>query len=261
MNVKHTVSTLFAVSVLMSPLLANADTPPVFTPEQQAQIGKIAADYLVAHPEVLVQVSQKLQEQQQAQQQQALVTNVLANQQALLADKNTPVVGPQDAKVAVIEFFDYQCVYCSHLAPELEAAMKHSPQVKYIFKDWPIFADRWVNSLKAAERGLAVWQQKGPKAYITYHNAIYHSGHFEGALTDNDIDTATKAAGAATDIHAKDAQGIFSASNDLAQKMGLTGTPGLIIMPVKGASTDNTTVLPGAVSAGEITAAIERASK
>lgn len=261
MNVKYTVSTLFAVSALMSSLQANADALPTFTPEQQAQIGKIAADYLVAHPEVLVQVSQKLQEQQQEQQQQALLTNVLANQQALLADKNTPAVGPQDAKVAVIEFFDYQCVYCSHLAPELEAAMKQSPQVKYLFKDWPIFADRWENSLKAAERGLAVWQQKGAKAYITYHNAIYHTGHFEGALTDNDIVAATKAAGAAADIQAKDSQGIFSANNALAQKIGLTGTPGLIIMPAKGANAENTTVLPGAVSAEEISAAIARASK
>ena len=50
--------------------MARASAPqPVFTPEQEAKIGEIAAEYLVAHPEVLVAVSQKLQEQQEARQQ------------------------------------------------------------------------------------------------------------------------------------------------------------------------------------------------
>ncbi|EAY8179401.1 DsbA family protein, partial [Salmonella enterica] len=29
----------------------------VFTPEQEARIGQVAADYLLAHPDILVQVS------------------------------------------------------------------------------------------------------------------------------------------------------------------------------------------------------------
>jgi N-methylhydantoinase A/oxoprolinase/acetone carboxylase beta subunit len=38
---------------------------PLFSPEQEARIGEIAADYLVSHPEILVTVSHKLQEQQE----------------------------------------------------------------------------------------------------------------------------------------------------------------------------------------------------
>ncbi|QJF20033.1 thioredoxin domain-containing protein (plasmid) [Phytobacter diazotrophicus] len=79
---------------------------------------------MVAHPEVLVQVSQKLQQQQQESQQMALTLRVMNNQLALLRDADTPVVGPDTANVAVIEFFDYQCIYCSKLAPELEKVMK-----------------------------------------------------------------------------------------------------------------------------------------
>lgn len=62
----------------LSPVLAAS--APAFTPEQEAQIGKIAADYLVAHPEVLVQVSQKLQQQEQERQQMALTQKVMENQ-------------------------------------------------------------------------------------------------------------------------------------------------------------------------------------
>jgi hypothetical protein len=37
------------------------------TPEQEARIGKVAADYLLVHPEFLMEVSQKLQQQQHEQ--------------------------------------------------------------------------------------------------------------------------------------------------------------------------------------------------
>ncbi len=102
-------------------------------------MGEIAAEYLVAHPEVLVAVSQKLQEQQFA-------VRVMDNQAALLNDADTPAFGPENARVAVIEFFDYQCIHCSSVAPELEKVMKTHPDVRYVFKEWPIFGDRWKNS-------------------------------------------------------------------------------------------------------------------
>ncbi|QNQ22781.1 hypothetical protein HF650_14650 [Kosakonia sp. SMBL-WEM22] len=84
-------------------------------PEQEARIGKIAADYLLARPDVLVQVSQKLQQQQREQ--LGMRLKVMNNQAALLRDADKPVTGPAGAKVAVIEFFDYQCVFCRRLAP------------------------------------------------------------------------------------------------------------------------------------------------
>jgi hypothetical protein len=49
-------------------MMAAAADAATFTPEQEAQIGKMLADYLVAHPEVLLQASQKLQQIQEQQQ-------------------------------------------------------------------------------------------------------------------------------------------------------------------------------------------------
>ncbi|WP_309232531.1 DsbA family protein [Enterobacter sp. JMULE2] len=84
--------------------------------------------------------------------------------------------------MAVIEFFDYQCVFCSQFSPELEKVMKAQPDVRYIFKEWPIFGSRWEASQQAAHQCLAVWKEKGPEAYVTYHYAIYATGHFEGKI-------------------------------------------------------------------------------
>lgn len=121
---KHNVLLATIVTTYMCFLnAATAATPPVFTPEQEARIGQIATDYLVAHPEVLVTVSQKLQAQQRERQQQVFALNVMNHLQEIVADPDTPVVGPASASVAVIEFFDYQCVHCSRLAPTLEKVM------------------------------------------------------------------------------------------------------------------------------------------
>lgn len=48
-------------AALLCCLSSAAQPAGTFTPEQQAQIGRIAGDYLLAHPDILLQVSQKLQ--------------------------------------------------------------------------------------------------------------------------------------------------------------------------------------------------------
>lgn len=255
-----TLTILLVTTYICFDSMARASAPlPVFTPEQEAKISEIAAEYLVAHPEVLVVVSQKLQEQQEARQQLQFAVRVMDNQAALLNDADTPAFGPENARVAVIEFFDYQCIHCSSVAPELEKVMKTHTDVRYVFKEWPIFADRWENSQTAAERGLSVWKQKGAEAYVTYHNAIYATGNNEGDLTKEDIDRAAAKAG----WHDAGKENFTSAleKNDaLARTLGLTGTPGIVVMPATGATLINITVIPGAVLAETLEAAIQKAS-
>lgn len=53
-----TLSVMLAAGLLVSGVAGAAEKPAVaFTPEQEARIGEIAKDYLLAHPEVLVEVS------------------------------------------------------------------------------------------------------------------------------------------------------------------------------------------------------------
>lgn len=255
----HIKNTFLVTTFTSFIFTAHAAAPqPIFTPEQEARIGEIAADYLVAHPDVLVTVSQKLQEQQKNRQQTTYALKVMQNQQALLQDPDTPAFGPDTAKVAVIQFFDYQCTFCSRMAPEMEKVMQASPEVKFVFKEWPIFAGRWENSRTAAERGLAVWKAKGAGAYMTYHNDVFRTGHNEGNLTTDDIDQASRKAGLVLPATGESAQ-VLEKNNELAQSLGLTGTPGVIVMPLTGATPDTITVIPGLVQAPVILDAIKKA--
>ena len=260
LTVKRTALAVLMTSALLSGMANAAEkATPVFTPEQEARIGEIAKDYLLAHPEVVVEVSQKLQTQQQEKQQQAMTAAVIQHQAALLNDKGTPSYGPADAKVTVVEFFDYQCIYCARLAPELEKVIKANPDVRFVFKEFPIFGQRWPASLSAAKTGLQVWKQKGADAYLHYHNAIYATGHNEGKLTDADISAAAKAV--KLDVKtAPDVQGTLEGIGALAQQLGFSGTPALVVMPSSGASTDNVTVIPGFTDGETLNVAIQKAA-
>lgn len=260
MSLNTTLKALLTAGLVMSGPVLAAESPGVtFTPEQEARIGEIAKAYLLDHPEVLVEVSQKLQAQQQKKQQQMMSAAVLQNQTALLTDKGTPSYGPADAKVTVVEFFDYQCIYCAHQAPELEKVINANPTVRFVFKEWPVFASRWENSGLAAKTGLQLWQQKGADAYLKYHNALYATGHNEGKLTAEDINTAANAVKFDAKT-APDVLGTLDGINTLAQQLGLSGTPALVVLPSTGASASTVTVIPGFARADALQTAIDNAA-
>ncbi len=108
---KTSLLALATLAFLSLPVLADGKASAVagagFTPTQEARIGQVAADYLLAHPDILLQVSQKLQSQQLEKQRQAMTAAVLANQDALVKDRENPSYGPAEAKVVLVEFFDY----------------------------------------------------------------------------------------------------------------------------------------------------------
>lgn len=262
-NRYHAAALSLALSFTFTSLHADAAAPADFTAEQQARIGEIAADYLVAHPQVLIEVSKKLQAQQAAIKAQLMAQSVLKGHRLLMQLDGVPVKGPQNSKVIVTEFFDYECIACSMMAPVMEQVMASNPDVRFAFRDWTIFAGRYPESTQASRRGLDIWKQKGAEAYMTYHNGIYRTGHNEGKLTPADIEqVATAAGGGAENIATRTpSDSLIEGNNTLAELLGLTGTPGIIVMPAENATADNTTVIPGVVSAQVMQQAIDNAMK
>lgn len=229
-----------------------------FTPAQQSQIGTIAADYLRAHPEILIEMSQTLQAQEQEKQQKRTLSAVLESQPALLDDPDSPVLNPKGS-VAVVQFFDYQCIYCAKVAPVVKKFISLSPDVRYVYKEWPIFGGRWPASAEAAKAGVGIWKVKGANAYYRYHEAIYATGHNEGKLTSDDIRRAAKKAGAEPLVLSELSDAALKANDALAKRLGLQGTPAFIVLPVTGATAENISVLPGAVTLEALQAAVAKA--
>ncbi|WP_313678784.1 DsbA family protein [Pantoea vagans] len=248
-----------AISTVV-PAVSAAETAD-FSAAQQARIGEIAADYLVAHPEILIEVSKKLQARQADMQRNARVDAVLKGHRLLMQLENVPVKGPANSGVIVTEFFDYECSACSMMAPVMEKVMAANEDVRFAFRDWTIFATRYPESAQASRSGLEIFRKLGADAYMKYHNGIYGTGHNEGRLTSNDIKKAASAVGAQQVITQESglADRIIEANDSLAEMLGLTGTPGIIVMPSENATAANTTVLPGVVNEEVMQRAIELA--
>lgn len=256
--------TLIALAMLgtmsMNAFAADIDFSKL-TEKDKEEIGKIASEYIIKNPVVLVKASQELQKQQQDKQQEELkksAQTAVDNKEELLNDKNTPFTGAKDAEIAVVEFFDYNCVYCSKSAPELKEVMKNNPNVKFVFKEMPIFSNRFPESKYAAETGMRVLAEKGSEAYVTYHNAIYDTGHFEGNLTKADVDASAKLAGVDTSVKAKKDYSEQIAKNmALSAKIKISGTPAFIFMKTKDTTVDNTLVVMSALNKEQLQEIIE----
>lgn len=107
--------------------------------------GSRVKTYLLQNPEVLQEVSLALD--QKAQQQQIvdnrrktaeITARAAANPGLLAVDGRDAAFGPADAKVTVIEFFDFRCPGCKATAPEVLRMIQAHPDVRFVFKEWPI---------------------------------------------------------------------------------------------------------------------------
>ena len=90
----------------------------------------------------------------------------LKQQNVILKDPGTAVLGAKDPEVTVVEYFDYNCPYCRKLAPSIHALIESDRKVAVVFKEWPIFGGI---SVYAARCALASqWQGK----YLAAHDAL-----------------------------------------------------------------------------------------
>ena len=125
-----------AVAIVFGAALAGA-----FPQRAAAVDGRQIRAYMLAHPDILVDMSNALQDQQAATEdrtQQAALRAV--GLKAFFAPKVAFVTGPADAKATIVELFDYNCVHCRNTFPALKKYYEaHKNNTRFAFVDFPIF--------------------------------------------------------------------------------------------------------------------------
>lgn len=187
--------------------------------------------YLLQNPEILQEVSLKLEQQaQQVQVAQARVhaqemtARIAANPSLLRIDARDPAFGPADARVTVVEFFDFRCPGCKSTAPEVLRLIQAHPDVRFVFKDWPILDRGTEETSHYAARAAQAAHRQGK--YLPVFRALMAEPALNKAAVDRILAAngvampAAQAAMAGPEIarHLADIQ--MSASN-----LGLQGTP------------------------------------
>jgi protein-disulfide isomerase len=140
----------------------------------------------------------------------------------------TPVRGPQDAKVTVVEFSDFHCPFCKRVQPTLTQLLARYPKdVKLVYKHLPL--DQLHPQARRAAEASWCAQQQG--RFWEYHDVLYSGG------PDGSDATLAAAAGRVGLDATKYQQCMASgeASREVQKhveegsRYGVTGTPGFFI--------------------------------
>ena len=83
----------------------------------------------------------------------------------------SPSKGPADARVTVVEFADFQCPHCAELWEALKTVEARYPQVRIVYKDFPLTTIHpWANT--ASLGGRCAFEQS-PAAFWKVHDSIF----------------------------------------------------------------------------------------
>ncbi len=195
---------------------------------EQANIEKIMHQYLVSHPEILIEMSNALRAKQETQQADTDKNLLQQHANQIFKQVDDPVTGNPQGTLTVVEFVDYNCGYCKRSAPLIQELLKKDKEIRYIYKEFPILSDTSVYASKAA---LAV-NALEPAKYEAFHNALM--AH-PGALKSNDdvMNVAKKQGLDWSKIVAKINDPAIdkkiATNHAIAQTLNITGTPAFII--------------------------------
>jgi protein-disulfide isomerase len=138
-----------------------------------------------------------------------------------------PARGPENAKVTIVEFSDFQCPFCSRAIKTVDDVVKqYDGKVRLVFRQFPL--DFHQQAAKAAEASLCAGDQG---KFWEYHDKLFanqqalqvedlkkYAGELslDAAKFGECLDSGTKAAQVSADLEA-------------GKKVGVNGTPAFFI--------------------------------
>ena len=162
-KISYSISLLLVAIALLMPVKATAQE---FTPQQNQQIQKMIQEYLFKNPKDLREAIIALQAYELRQQQKAARMALVAQEKSLYGSTVSYVAGNPNGDVTLIEFFDYNCAYCRRSMKDLMTLIDTDPNLKVIFKEFPILGE---GSFYAARAAVASIKQG---KYFEFHKAM-----------------------------------------------------------------------------------------
>ena len=172
--------------------------------------------------------------------------------EVLPGTKNEHIIGNSEAEVTIIEFSDFQCLYCGVFHPTVKQILEDYPErVRLVYKHFPLDQIH-PQARPAAEASECVFEQKGNDSFWEFSDGLFENQSRLGkdlyrelaekvGLSMDQFEECIASRKYKTNIEADYQEGI---------KAGVRGTP---------ASFVNGELVSGAVPYETLKAAIERA--
>ena len=220
---------LTLAAALLSPLSADAfDLTAMTDAEREAFRAEVKA-YLLEHPELLIDVSNALQDKQAAEQAKGDHALIAANANEIFADPASFVGGNLQGSLTLVEFIDYKCGYCRKAHADVAELVKSDGDIRYVVKEFPILSEE---SLIAARFAVAALQVAGPEAYQKINAGFYES--FRGDVTNDTLaafatDLGIDPAPIMAAMSSPEVEKVIAANHALAQRLQISGTPTFVL--------------------------------
>ena len=184
---------------------------------EQARIGRVVHDYVLAHPDILPEAMDRLRAQDTAK-------AIAASGDTLETPVGDAWAGNPKGDVTVVEYFDYNCGYCRASLPTIAQLIAQDPKVRVVFRDLPVLAP---SSGIAAQMSVAAALDG---KFARFHDALYAAG----PVSDATLAGAARVAGLdpAALRQAAQAPAVVDAVRDnlsTAHALGVAGTPAFVI--------------------------------
>lgn len=181
--------TLFsAIMASTLPLSAMAESPQ--EPVPPAPSAPFTRDLLDAHireflmdnPEVIIEALQVLKAREAAREAASDLALIEEHADELFsAAPGSTVVGNPNGTHTLVEFVDYQCGYCKQMHPVVTAMLEADPELRVIFKEFPILGPQ---SVLASKIQIAVARDLGPDYYKPLADVLFE---MRGTITTDSI--------------------------------------------------------------------------
>lgn len=230
---------LSLITAFISPAYASDE----FDAKQETAIQQIIRNYLITNPEVLVEASKALQKKQLDMMQTNAMQGIIDNKSLIFSADNDPLAGNAQGDITIVEFFDYQCPHCIEMMPVINTVIRTNPNVRVIFKEFPIFG----NVSDFASRAALAANEQGK--YFAFHDAIMNA---KKRLSKDIILQVAKNTGLdieqlQKDMNSDKITATLKNNRDLAKALELVGTPAFVVGPTnpENVSGQNTTFISG----------------
>lgn len=219
-------SAALALALCALPAVAMAQS---FNDEQRGDIETIVRNYLLTHPEILIDVSNELTKRQTAAESEKNKSAVAKYEKTIFNSPRDVVVGNKSGDVTFVEFFDYNCGYCKSAMANMLELMKSDPKLKIVLKEFPVLGP---GSVAAAQVAVAVrMQDPDGRKYLDFHQRLLGG---RGQADKARALAAAKEAGLdlariEKDMASPEVVATLRENGELADELGINGTPSYVI--------------------------------
>ena len=199
------------IALFAAPAASSAQT---FNAQEQAEIRAVVRDYLVRNPDVLREALDALAERTDSE-----------RWQRMKSDPRDFSMGPANAPIVIVEFFDYRCPYCHAALQWVDDIRRTRNDVRIVFKEFPILSEA---SMEAARANIAAMPQG---RYWQFHRALMS---FRGDLTSQRIDQLARQSGIDVPrmrrgMNSPEVTRLLEENRAMAVDMGSNATPLFVI--------------------------------